>query len=95
MGGSIGFESTEQRGSRFWVELPFDVPAGRAGARRGAGMRAAAPAAGRRAANVIAFADPFLRHRARVRSLQILVADDHAANRHGAAAPAAEGRAIA
>ena len=31
--------------------------------------------------NVIAFADPFLRHRARVRSMQILVADDHEANR--------------
>ena len=33
------------------------------------------------AENVIAFSDPFLRHRARVRSLQILVADDHEANR--------------
>ena len=33
------------------------------------------------AENIIAFSDPFLRHRARVRSLQVLVADDHAANR--------------
>ena len=78
MGGSIGFESTEQRGSSFWVNLPFDAV-----------EKAAAdvvpawiddqdvPAA----ENIIAFADPFRRHRARVRSLQILVADDHEANR--------------
>ena len=26
MGGSIGFESSEHVGSRFWIELPFDVP---------------------------------------------------------------------
>src|SRR5690606_9817530 len=32
-------------------------------------------------ANVIAFTDPFLRHRARVRSMHILIADDNAANR--------------
>jgi two-component system sensor histidine kinase RpfC len=31
--------------------------------------------------NVIAFSDPFLRHRVRVRSMHILVADDHEANR--------------
>lgn len=31
--------------------------------------------------NIIAFTNPFLRHRARVRSLSVLVADDHAANR--------------
>jgi two-component system sensor histidine kinase RpfC len=31
--------------------------------------------------NVIAFSDPFLRHRARVRTMQVLIADDHAANR--------------
>src|SRR5690606_20035871 len=30
---------------------------------------------------VIAFSDPFLRHRARVRSMQVLVADDYEANR--------------
>jgi two-component system, sensor histidine kinase RpfC len=85
MGGSIGFESVENAGSKFWVELPFDVPV----------ADAVAPVSGDAAVagdavleeqptppeNVIAFADPFLRHRARVRNMQVLVADDHAANR--------------
>jgi two-component system sensor histidine kinase RpfC len=88
MGGTIGFESVEPHGTRFWVELPF--------ARISAPADAAAPAptpgdqkpiddaAGAErvhAGNVIAFSDPFLRHRARVASLSLLVADDHAANR--------------
>ena len=77
MGGSISFQSAEQRGSTFWVDIPFDA--------------ATAPSAvvpawiedqnPHGAENIIAFSDPFLRHRARVRSLQILVADDHEANR--------------
>ncbi|HWI24862.1 MAG TPA: ATP-binding protein [Lysobacter sp.] len=80
MGGSIGFESSEQRGSRFWVEVPFDrielapVPL----------SEPQEPASGsvvETAANIISFGDPFLRHRARVRNLDILIADDHAANR--------------
>jgi two-component system sensor histidine kinase RpfC len=78
MGGSIGFESTENRGSRFWVELPFAVAAPSMPvpvAREGHVVDADAPE------NVIAFSDPFLRHRARTRSLNLLVADDHAANR--------------
>jgi two-component system sensor histidine kinase RpfC len=78
MGGSIGFESTEHRGSSFWVELPFEAVQ--------AVRTPVVPAwieeqEQHGAENIIAFSDPFLRHRARVRSLQILVADDHEANR--------------
>ena len=88
MGGSIGFESTENRGSRFWVELPFDRAAKPAQATAAAAPPRRSPLADATSAgavespeNVIAFSDPFLRHRARVRSLHVLVADDHAANR--------------
>jgi len=76
MGGRIGFESTENSGSRFWVELPFEVTV--------AGSKPAIEATPGVAAdtrNVIAFGDVFRRHRARVRSMQVLVADDHVANR--------------
>ncbi|HWS79361.1 MAG TPA: ATP-binding protein, partial [Thermomonas sp.] len=81
MGGSIGFESSENIGSRFWVELPFEIPATAAapGTRPlPAEPQAKHPVAG---GNVIAFADPFLRHRARIKPLHVLIADDHAANR--------------
>jgi two-component system sensor histidine kinase RpfC len=70
MGGRLGFESEEGAGSHFWVELPYRVVAP-------ASVQAPAPAAG----NVIAFDDPFVRHRARVKPLHTLIADDHQANR--------------
>lgn len=88
MGGSIGFESSENTGSKFWVELPFDVPVTRTSSPPVAGAVARSGADGvgvavaeSRPENVIAFSDPFLRHRARVRPMQVLIADDHAANR--------------
>lgn len=84
MGGSIGFESVENRGSRFWVELPFErameVPADVREASRSP-VAVDFDSTDAPAGNVIAFSDPFLRHRRQVRSLSILVADDHAANR--------------
>jgi two-component system sensor histidine kinase RpfC len=78
MGGSIGYEPVEGGGSRFWVELPFERV-------QTASLADEVPATDHgqveTAPNVIAFSDPFLRHRARVRSLSIIVADDHIANR--------------
>ncbi|WP_374557168.1 ATP-binding protein [Thermomonas sp.] len=83
MGGTIGFESNENLGSRFWVELPFALAAERLDASTPSQSASSADeSTGREPSpNVIAFSDPFLRHRARVRPVRVLVADDHAANR--------------
>lgn len=81
MDGSIGYQENPPRGSHFWFELPYVPGTGQAAA-AGSPAGAAVPADEfDPSGNVIAFSDPFLRHRARVRGMRILVADDHAANR--------------
>ncbi|CAD7381011.1 MULTISPECIES: ATP-binding protein [Xanthomonas] len=78
MGGAIGFEENPAGGSLFWFELPFGLAAAKPAATPSPVLHEAESTI---PGNVIAFADPFLRHRARVRSMHILVADDHLANR--------------
>ncbi len=68
LGGSIAVESTPDVGSHFWIDVPLQLAEV---------QPVAEPSV---SDNVIAFSDPFVRHRARVRSLRILVADDQPAN---------------
>src|SRR5690606_21027399 len=79
MGGSIGFESRAGSGSCFWVELPIAIADGDVA--RPAVAEEPGPEGSVAGGNVIAFGDPFLRHRARVPAMQVLIADDHGANR--------------
>ncbi len=68
MGGQIHVESRLGEGSHFWIEIPLGV----------VDRDSAAPLP---VSNVIPFDDPFVRHRARVEPMRILVADDQPANR--------------
>ncbi len=67
--GRIGVEDNPGGGSHFWVELPF---------RALDPTRMVEPP---QPSKIVAIDDPFVRHRARVRPLRILVADDQQANR--------------
>ncbi|WP_158637182.1 ATP-binding protein [Arenimonas daejeonensis] len=69
LGGTIALEDNPGGGTHFYVDLEFPVVV--------EPESVAADASGK----VIAFDDPFVRHRARVRPLRILVADDQPANR--------------
>lgn len=76
MGGSIGFEENVPCGSLFWSELPFELAKEQVVAQEvSEASQCTEPS------NVIAFSNPFLRHRARVKSMRVLVADDHETNR--------------
>jgi len=80
--GSIGLEDNPGGGTHFWVDVPF-APAERAkGAPAVAGGAGDGPSDGERVgAQVISMDNPLVRHRARVRTLRLLVADDLASNR--------------
>ena len=70
LGGQIGLEDNPGGGSHFWVELPMRT------------QEVASDFAEETVGNtVVSFDDPFIRHKARVRTLRILVADDQQANR--------------
>ena len=70
LGGHIGLEDNPGGGSLFWVELPMRS------------QEVANELDEESAGNtVVSFDDPFVRHKARVRPLRILVADDQQANR--------------
>ncbi len=87
MGGRIGVEPNTGGGTHFWVELPFGlVDTGRATPEtfESTGTDADGNVERRRidgSGNIIDFEDPFLRHRVRVRSMRVLVADDQPTNR--------------
>jgi len=68
--GQIGLEDNPGGGSHFWIEIPMHVQ----GAAEG-------PDDQDHGNKVVSFDDPFIRHRAKVRSLRVLVADDQQANR--------------
>lgn len=81
MGGQIGLEDNPGGGSHFWFELPLDFLADSPEVRRTTAPSETPVTVPVSTANVISFDDPFVRHRARVRSMLILVADDQSANR--------------
>ena len=90
LGGSIDFEPNPGGGTHFWVDLPLQVKAGcevpRSPEAGVAGAPADPPAEARPrgidpAGKVVEFDDPFRRHRRKVRSLRVIVADDQQANR--------------
>ena len=83
MGGRIDVEANPGGGTHFFIELPLQLqsiaPALEAPAQVSDTSAQTAVAAGPR--KVIEFDDPFIRHRIRVRSMRVVVADDQAANR--------------
>ncbi|KFL38002.1 ATP-binding protein [Arenimonas donghaensis] len=69
LGGSIGLEDNPGGGTHFWVDLELRV------------VDDSESASEAVEGKIISFDDPFVRHRARVRPMRVLVADDQPANR--------------
>lgn len=70
MGGKIGLEENIGGGSHFWIDVEL----------RESSITHDTPVANA-SANVISLEDPFVRHKARIRPLHVLVADDQVTNR--------------
>jgi two-component system sensor histidine kinase RpfC len=70
LGGRCGCEPNLGGGMHAWVELPFGVPAALPETECFAGET-----------KVVSFDDPLVRHRARIRPLRVLLADESSANR--------------
>lgn len=68
LGGTIGLEDNPGGGSHFWLDVGMALD-------RGETVHVPD------GAKIVAFDDPFVRHRARNKPLRVLVADDQAANR--------------
>ena len=66
LGGSIGVDGNPGGGSHFWVDLSFPIVDQIVSGKQ---------------SKVVSFDDPFVRHRARVASMRVLVADDQLNNR--------------
>ncbi len=80
--GSIGLEDNPGGGTHFWVDLPFAHTEQLAGALAFNDPPGDAPSeTAHSGAQVISMDNPLVRHRARVRPLRLLVADDLASNR--------------
>jgi two-component system sensor histidine kinase RpfC len=67
--GEIGLEDNPGGGSHFWVEVPMQAQGSAPRDEHDPGNK------------VVSFDDPFVRHKARIRPLRVLVADDQPANR--------------
>ncbi|QIF21127.1 response regulator [Xanthomonas oryzae pv. oryzae] len=81
MGGAIGYTPNRPSGSVFWFELQLEIGILEKAAPTRTPVGVLETPDELEPSNVIAFSNPFLRHRARVRSMRMLVADDHEANR--------------
>jgi len=82
--GSIGLEDNPGGGTHFWVDIPFAHAVPVAGARAADDASGDGDGAGdgaRSGAHVISMDNPLVRHRARVRPMRLLVADDLVSNR--------------